>query len=104
MIINVPVLMMVPWLAETPLSVEIEHFIRLITVFAVGIGVVFFIIAIFFGYNWFNALIFLIGIITANVPEGLLPTLTVSGGTELKWLLLLCNIADHNLIVWTMGA
>ena len=57
---------------------EIEHFVRLITIFAVGIGVIFFVISIFFGYNWFSAVIFLIGIITANVPEGLLPTLTVS--------------------------
>jgi len=44
----------------------------------VGIGVIFFVLSIFFGYNWFDAIIFLIGIITANVPEGLLPTLTVS--------------------------
>eukprot|EP00731_Ephydatia_muelleri_P011631 Em0006g525a len=62
---------------KTPLSVEIEHFVRLITIFAVGIGIIFFVISIFFGYNWFSAIIFLIGIITANVPEGLLPTLTV---------------------------
>jgi sodium/potassium-transporting ATPase subunit alpha len=37
----------------------------------------FFIIAFILGYNWLDAVIFLIGIIVANVPEGLLATVTV---------------------------
>merc|ERR1712226_612758 len=35
------------------------------------------IIAFILGYNWLDAVIFLIGIIVANVPEGLLATVTV---------------------------
>ena len=62
----------------TTLQLEIEHFIHLISIFAVVVGVVFFAIAITLGYHWLEATISLIGIITANVPEGLLPTLTVS--------------------------
>merc|ERR1711910_314274 len=42
---------------ETPIAKEIAHFIL--------------------GYNWLDAVIFLIGIIVANVPEGLLATVTV---------------------------
>merc|ERR1719397_780668 len=58
---------------QTPIAKEIEHFIHIITGVAVFLGVTFFII----GYNWLDAVIFLIGIIVANVPEGLLATVTV---------------------------
>merc|ERR1740123_1237780 len=62
---------------ETPIAKEIAHFIHLITGVAVFLGVTFFIIAFILGYNWLDAVIFLIGIIVANVPEGLLATVTV---------------------------
>ncbi len=62
---------------ETPIAREIEHFIRLITGMAVFLGVSFFIIAFLLGYHWLDAVIFLIGIIIATVPEGLLATVTV---------------------------
>ena len=64
-------------MGETPIAKEIEHFIHIITGVAVFLGVSFFIIAIALGYNWLDAVIFLIGIIVANVPEGLLATVTV---------------------------
>jgi sodium/potassium-transporting ATPase subunit alpha len=62
---------------ETPIAREIAHFIHLITGVAVFLGVTFFIIALILGYQWLDAVIFLIGIIVANVPEGLLATVTV---------------------------
>uniref|UniRef100_A0A2C9MA16 Na(+)/K(+)-exchanging ATPase n=1 Tax=Biomphalaria glabrata TaxID=6526 RepID=A0A2C9MA16_BIOGL len=62
---------------ETPIAKELSHFIHIITAVAVFLGVLFFIIAFFFGYFWLDAVIFLIGIIVANVPEGLLVTVTV---------------------------
>merc|ERR1712226_1018401 len=62
---------------QTPIAKEIEHFIHIITGVAVFLGVSFFIIAFILGYNWLDAVIFLIGIIEANVPEGLLATVTV---------------------------
>merc|ERR1711972_616621 len=62
---------------QTPIAKEIAHFIHLITAVAVFLGVTFFIIAFILGYNWLDAVIFLIGIIVANVPEGLLATVTV---------------------------
>merc|ERR1712223_1333375 len=62
---------------QTPIAKEIEHFIHIITGVAVFLGVTFFIIAFILGYNWLDAVIFLIGIIVANVPEGLLATVTV---------------------------
>ena len=63
---------------ETPIAQEIEHFIHIITGVAVFLGVTFFILAFILGYHWLEAVIFLIGIIVANVPEGLLATVTVS--------------------------
>lgn len=63
---------------ETPIAKEIAHFIHIITGVAVFLGVSFFVIAFILGYFWLDAVIFLIGIIVANVPEGLLATVTVS--------------------------
>ena len=63
---------------DTPIAKEIAHFIHLITGVAVFLGVSFFIIAFILDYFWLDAVIFLIGIIVANVPEGLLATVTVS--------------------------
>ncbi|KAH8856488.1 Sodium/potassium-transporting ATPase subunit alpha [Schistosoma japonicum] len=64
-------------LGETPIRKEITHFIHIITAVAVVLGVLFFIVALILGHRWLDAVIFLIGIIVANVPEGLLATVTV---------------------------
>ncbi|XP_067826827.1 potassium-transporting ATPase alpha chain 2-like [Heptranchias perlo] len=63
---------------KTPIAIEIEHFVHIVTGLAVTVGVMFFGIALFMGYKILDAIIFLIGIIVANVPEGLLATVTVS--------------------------
>jgi len=62
---------------ETPLSKEISFFITVISGVALLIGVSFFIVALLLGYNYLEALVFLMGTIVANVPEGLLSTVTV---------------------------
>ncbi|XP_006861704.1 PREDICTED: sodium/potassium-transporting ATPase subunit alpha-4 [Chrysochloris asiatica] len=62
---------------KTPIATEIEHFIQLITIVAVLLGISFFALSLILGYGWLQAVIFLIGIIVANVPEGLLATVTV---------------------------
>ncbi|CAD5120356.1 DgyrCDS8929 [Dimorphilus gyrociliatus] len=64
-------------MGETPIAKEITHFIHIITAVAVFLGISFFVIAFILGYDWLEAVIFLIGIIVANVPEGLLATVTV---------------------------
>ncbi|CAI5449985.1 unnamed protein product [Caenorhabditis angaria] len=61
----------------SPIAREIEHFIHIITGVAIFMGVSFFIIALCLGYHWLTAVVFLIGIIVANVPEGLIATVTV---------------------------
>lgn len=64
----------------TPISREISHFIHIITAVAVVLGITFFITSLSLGYGWLQGVVFIIGIIVANVPEGLLATVTVRGG------------------------
>jgi len=64
--------------APTPLSLEIARFIKIISAVAVTLGVVFFICGVLYKYHPITNLVFAIGIIVANVPEGLLATVTVS--------------------------
>ncbi|CAG1771999.1 partial H+-transporting ATPase, partial [uncultured bacterium] len=62
----------------SPLQQEIMRLSRLIALLAVGLGVVFFVIGQSMGLSFWENFIFAIGIIVANVPEGLLPTVTLS--------------------------
>lgn len=64
-------------MGEAPIAREIQHFIHIITGGACFLGTTFFIIALLLGYFWLEAVVFLIGIIVANVPEGLIATVTV---------------------------
>ncbi|XP_065752387.1 potassium-transporting ATPase alpha chain 2 [Phocoena phocoena] len=64
--------------SKTPIGIEIEHFVHIVAGVAVSIGVLFFIIAVSMKYHVLDSIIFLIGIIVANVPEGLLATVTVA--------------------------
>ena len=71
---------------KTPIAIELEHFIHIITAVAVFLGLSFLIISLAMGYHWLQAVIFLIGIIVANVPEGLLATVTVRIFISVKYL------------------
>ncbi|KAJ8921690.1 hypothetical protein NQ315_010600 [Exocentrus adspersus] len=62
---------------KTPIARELEHFMKIISVWACFLGVVFGSAALAMKYSWIEASLFLIGIIVANVPEGLLATVTV---------------------------
>ncbi len=62
----------------TPMQKELTYFVRKITYLAVGIGLLFFAIGFLIGNPLWTNLIFAIGIIVANVPEGLLPTVTLA--------------------------
>jgi len=64
--------------AETPIHREIKHFIKMISAIAIFLGVTFFAVSVAIGNGAIASLIFAIGIIVANVPEGLLPTVTLS--------------------------
>jgi calcium-translocating P-type ATPase len=62
----------------TPLQREIIRLSRVIAALALGIGLVFFLVGSAIGLPFWANFIFAIGIIVANVPEGLLPTVTLA--------------------------
>ena len=63
----------------SPLTAELNRLTKQISIIAITIGVLFFIAAIFFvKYPLSKAFIFALGMIVAFIPEGLLPTVTLS--------------------------
>jgi magnesium-transporting ATPase (P-type) len=62
----------------SPLQREIARVSRLVAVLATGLGVAFFAVGQAIGLPLWSNVLFAIGIIVANVPEGLLPTITLS--------------------------
>ncbi|HTG01451.1 MAG TPA: HAD-IC family P-type ATPase [Nitrospirota bacterium] len=64
---------------KSPLQREIEKVTTFVTILSVSMGVLFFIIGTSLGkLSLAAAFLFAIGIIVANVPEGLLPTVSLS--------------------------
>jgi len=63
---------------DSPISIEIAKFIHLISIVAIVLGITFLIVSIVLGTGVIKSVVFMIGIIVANVPEGLLATVTVS--------------------------
>mmetsp|Transcript_19109 Transcript_19109/g.28577 ORF Transcript_19109/g.28577 Transcript_19109/m.28577 type:complete len:1099 (-) Transcript_19109:170-3466(-) len=64
--------------SETPIAKEIHHFIKIISAVAIFLGILFLILGFILGLDALDNIVFCIGIIVANVPEGLLATVTVS--------------------------
>jgi len=63
---------------ETPIRKELKYFIKIISTIAIILGILFFSVSVAIGKGQIASLIFAIGIIVANVPEGLLPTVTLA--------------------------
>ncbi|MBI5138155.1 MAG: cation-transporting P-type ATPase [Nitrospirae bacterium] len=62
----------------TPMQKELRTFVRRITWLALAVGGVLFAAGVALGNPFWTNLVFAIGIIVANVPEGLLPTVTLA--------------------------
>ena len=62
----------------SPLQREIARISRLVAALAAALGVAFFAIGQALGLGFWSNVLFAIGIIVANVPEGLLPTVTLA--------------------------
>ncbi|CAG2113659.1 unnamed protein product [Medioppia subpectinata] len=89
---------------KTPIAKEIDRFVKIITVIAVGSGVIFFGISMGFGSTFFEAFIFMIGITVGNVPEGLLPALTVALTLTAKRMASKNCLVKHLEAVETLGS
>jgi len=82
----------------SPLHVEITRVSRIVAVIAVVGGTCFFLIGGLVGRGFWDNFLFAIGIIIASVPEGLLPTVTLSLAMGSK------RMASRNALVKSLNA
>lgn len=84
---------------KSPLRIELDRFVLIITVIAITLGVAFFLLAFFVvNYNALQCIIFGIGILVANVPEGLLACITISLAITAR------RLADKQVLVKNLEA
>jgi len=62
----------------SPLQRETNRMVRVLTLIAVVMGLIFFAVGVASGRSLWINIVFMLGIIVANVPEGLLPTITLA--------------------------
>jgi magnesium-transporting ATPase (P-type) len=63
---------------QSPLALELDRVVRVIALVSVAVGSVFLIIAVLVGIRLVDGFLFALGVTVALVPEGLLPTVTLS--------------------------
>ena len=89
---------------ETTLQREINNFIFWIAVVSICSGLLFFILAMIIGYDIITNVIFTLGIVVANVPEGLLSTVTVALAITAKKMLKIHIMVKNLQSVETLGS
>lgn len=88
----------------SPLQKEIIFLSRVIAAFSLFLGVLFFFIGKSLGLPFWENFIFAIGIIVANVPEGLLPTVTLALAIGSKRMARKNALIRHLPSVETLGS
>ncbi|GAM23942.1 hypothetical protein SAMD00019534_071170 [Acytostelium subglobosum LB1] len=91
-------------LQPTPMQRELEQFIKIITVVAICVGVTLLVIGFATSVKWILVIIFTIGVVVAQVPEGLLPTVTVSLTLTAKRMAMKNVLVKNLLAVETFGS
>jgi sodium/potassium-transporting ATPase subunit alpha len=89
---------------ESPLQREIGRVSHLVAVLALALGVIFFAIGQWVGLPFWANFVFAIGIIVANVPEGLLPTVTLSLALAAQRMARRNALVRHLPAVETLGS
>jgi calcium-translocating P-type ATPase len=89
---------------SSPLQMEIVRLSRIIALLSLVLGVVFFLIGHSLGLSFWENFIFAIGIIVANVPEGLLPTVTLALAMATQRMARRQALIRHLPSVETLGA
>ncbi|CAG9328025.1 unnamed protein product [Blepharisma stoltei] len=83
---------------QTPLNKELQFFVKIISCVAICLGITFFFLGFAFQYPLLINIVNAIGIIVANVPEGLLAEVTVALSLTSK------RMADKNVLVKNLEA
>ena len=90
---------------ESPLELQVTHVARLIALVAVGMGVAFIPLGtLAAGLSLGDALNFAIGLLVANVPEGLLPTITLALAVGVRILARKAVLVKRISAVETLGS
>ena len=89
---------------DSPLERQVKRVAWLITLVAVGVGVIFVPLGIAAGLTPTQAVIFAIGLLVANVPEGLLPTITLALATGVRVLARKGALVKRLSAVETLGS
>jgi calcium-translocating P-type ATPase len=64
--------------SDSPLERQIRRVAYLIAAVAAAVGIAFLPLGVMAGLTWTQAAVFAVGLLVANVPEGLLPTITLA--------------------------
>jgi calcium-translocating P-type ATPase len=88
---------------RSPLHLEIARLSRIVGLLSVLLGAGFFVIGQAIGQPFWASFVFAIGIIVANVPEGLLPTVTLSLAMAARRMARRRALVRHLPAVETLG-
>jgi magnesium-transporting ATPase (P-type) len=91
-------------IGSSPLELQVRRLSRLIALVAVGVGLVFLPLGMVAGLGFASAFLFTIGLLVANVPEGLLPTITLALTLGTQRLARLGAIVKRLSAVQTLGS
>lgn len=89
---------------RSPLEVQVKRVAWLIAAVAVGVGAAFLLIGLASGMGAAAALTFAIGLLVANVPEGLLPTITLALAVGVRSLARRGAVVKRLSAVETLGS
>lgn len=89
---------------DSCLKKELKRMVQIMGGVAIVTGVIFLSLALDIGYSPIESVVFMIGIIVANVPEGLLPQLTLALTIIAKRMQKKNVIASNLEIIETLGA
>ncbi|HEX4747393.1 MAG TPA: cation-transporting P-type ATPase [Gaiellaceae bacterium] len=82
----------------SPLELELKRVTRIVALVSFGLGATFFVVAGFLGMGLQDRFVFAVGVTVANVPEGVLPTVTLSLALGMQ------RMAKRNALVRRLSA